>query len=65
MVASTGVDFEIVVVDDHSPDDGRAVVQRFMDDHPECRCCCSAGTSTGPAAARNLAVAAARAERSW
>ena len=34
LAASTEVDIEIIVVDDHSTDDGRAVVRRFMDDHP-------------------------------
>ncbi|HET9546506.1 MAG TPA: glycosyltransferase family A protein [Desertimonas sp.] len=35
IVASTGISSEIIVVDDHSTDDGRAVVQRFMDEHQD------------------------------
>jgi hypothetical protein len=35
IVASTDIDFEIVVVDDHSTDDGRDVVLRFMDAHED------------------------------
>jgi hypothetical protein len=33
LAASTDVSIEIVVVDDHSTDDGREVVQAWMDDH--------------------------------
>jgi hypothetical protein len=33
VVASTDMDFEIVIVDDHSKDAGRDVVRRFMDAH--------------------------------
>jgi hypothetical protein len=64
LVASTGVDFEIVVVDDHSRDDGRAVVQHFMDDHPDVPMLLIASdVNRGLPASRNLALAAARAER--
>lgn len=35
LAASTDVDIEIIVVDDHSTDDSRAVVQTFMDRHAE------------------------------
>ncbi|HEX6657525.1 MAG TPA: glycosyltransferase, partial [Ilumatobacter sp.] len=64
LVASRGVDFEIVVVDDHSRDHGRAVVQRFMDDHPDVPMLLIASdVNRGLPASRNLAVAAARAER--
>ena len=35
IAASTDVDVEIVVVDDHSTDDGRDVVRQFMDAHPD------------------------------
>ena len=34
VAASTCVDFEIIVVDDHSTDRGRDVVRQFMDAHP-------------------------------
>ena len=64
LVASRGVDFEIVVVDDHSRDDGRAVVRRFIDDHPDVPMLLIASdVNRGLPASRNLAVAAARAER--
>jgi hypothetical protein len=33
LAASTDVSFEVVVVDDHSTDDGRDVVRAWMDDH--------------------------------
>ena len=35
VVASTDISIEIIVVDDHSTDDGRDVVQRFMDAHQD------------------------------
>jgi len=35
LVASTGVDIEIIVVDDHSTDDSRDVVLSFMAQHPD------------------------------
>jgi len=64
IVASTDVDLEIVVVDDHSADDGRAAVERWMDHHP--------GTPTlllgsdvnrGLPASRNLGFEHARAPK--
>jgi len=64
LVASTGVDFEVVVVDDHSRDAGRAFVRRFMDDHPHVPMLLLASdVNRGLPASRNLAVAAARAGR--
>ena len=64
IVASTGVDLEIVVVDDHSRDDGPAVVRRFMDEHPDVPMLLLASdVNRGLPASRNLAVAAARADR--
>jgi hypothetical protein len=64
VVASTGVDFEIVVVDDHSRDDGRSVVRRFMADHAEVPVLLLASdVNRGLPASRNLAVAAARGQR--
>jgi hypothetical protein len=35
LVASTGVSIEIIVVDDHSTDGGRSVVQAFIERHPD------------------------------
>jgi glycosyltransferase involved in cell wall biosynthesis len=35
IVASTGVDIEIVIVDDHSNDHGRQVVSDFIEAHPD------------------------------
>ena len=64
LVASTGVDLEIVVVDDHSRDEGPSVVRRFMDEHPDSRMLLLASdVNRGLPASRNLAVAAARADR--
>ncbi len=37
IVASTDIELEIVIVDDHSTDDGRDVVRAFIADHPEIR----------------------------
>ncbi len=64
LVASEGVDLEIVIVDDHSRDAGRAVVGRFMDDHLDVPILLLASdVNRGLPASRNLAVSAARAER--
>jgi glycosyltransferase involved in cell wall biosynthesis len=64
LVASRGVHFEIVVVDDHSRDGGRAIVRRFMADHADLPMLLLASDANrGLPASRNLAVAAARAER--
>jgi glycosyltransferase involved in cell wall biosynthesis len=64
LVASNGVDLEIVVVDDHSRDEGPAVVRRFMDEHPDARMLLLASdVNRGLPASRNLGVAAARADR--
>ena len=35
IAASEGVDYELIVVEDHATDDSRAVVQQFIDDHPD------------------------------
>ncbi len=64
IVSSTDVDLEIVIVDDHSADDGRAAVERWMGHHP--------GTPTlllgsdvnrGLPASRNLGFEHARAPK--
>jgi hypothetical protein len=62
-IASTGVELEIVVVDDHSRDDGRAVVARFMADHPDVpMLLLGSDVNRGLAASRNLAVSESRAD---
>ena len=64
IVASTDIEYEIVVIDDHSRDDGRAVVQRFMDQHPEVpMLLLGSEINRGLAGSRNVAVEAARADR--
>jgi hypothetical protein len=64
IVASQGVDFEIVVVDDHSRDDGRAVVQRFMEAHPDVpMLLLGSDINRGLPTSRNLAFANARAAK--
>lgn len=64
IVASDGIDLEIVVIDDHSTDDGRAVVADFMEAHPDVPMLLLASdVNRGLPASRNLAMAAARAER--
>ena len=63
LVASQGIDMEIVVVDDHSTDDGRSVVTEFMERHPDvAMTLLSKQTNEGLAAARNDAFRAARGE---
>ncbi len=64
VVASTDIDFEIVVVDDHSTDGGRDVVLRFMDDHGDVPMLLLARESNGGLPhARNQGVARARAAK--
>jgi GT2 family glycosyltransferase len=63
IVASTDTAFEIVVIDDHSRDDGRAVVRAFMDAHPDVPIrLLGSEVNRGLPASRNRAVAAARAD---
>jgi hypothetical protein len=63
IVASTDVDLEIVVVDDHSRDEGRAVVARFMADNPGIpMVLLGSDVNRGLAASRNLAVQESRAD---
>jgi glycosyltransferase involved in cell wall biosynthesis len=48
------VTFEVIVVEDHATDDSRAVVQKFIDDHPTVPMTLLAkGANQGLAAARN------------
>jgi glycosyltransferase involved in cell wall biosynthesis len=64
IVASRDVALEVVVVDDHSTDDGRAVVQRFLDAHPDvAMLLLGCDANRGLAGARNLGVARSRADR--
>jgi glycosyltransferase involved in cell wall biosynthesis len=63
IVESTAVEFEIVVVDDHSRDDGRAIVSDFMQRHDHVpMVLLGSEINRGLPASRNLAVAAARAD---
>lgn len=64
LVASRDVSFEIVVIDDHSSDDGRAVVQRFMADHADVPILLLGREDNhGLAAARNLGIESTRADK--
>lgn len=59
MVAQTFRDWEIVVVDDGSPDDTAEVAQRLMGAHPDRRIRLVRQENQGPAPALNTGVAAA------
>ena len=62
IVASEDIDFEVIVVDDHATDDSRAVVRRFLDEHPDVPMVLLAkDANEGLSEARNTAFAAARA----
>jgi Glycosyl transferase family 2/Glycosyl transferases group 1 len=62
IVASDDVQFELIVVEDHATDDSRAVVQRFIDDHPSVPMTLIAkDANEGLAAARNAGFERARA----
>jgi hypothetical protein len=62
IVASTDVNLELVVVDDHSGDGSREAVERFMAAHPELPMRLLASEiNRGLSPSRNLAVAEARA----
>lgn len=63
IVASRDVDLEIVIVDDHSNDDGREVVQQYMSDHAEVPILLLGREDNhGLVAARNLGVERCRSE---
>lgn len=64
IAAGTGVDLEVIVVDDHSSDDGRSVVATFIDEHPDLpMLLLGSDINRGLPAARNLGFAHARADR--
>ena len=64
IVASSEVDFEIIVIDDHSTDAGRSVVRAFLDDHPSVPMLLLASDlNRGLPRSRNLAIEATRAEK--
>jgi GT2 family glycosyltransferase len=64
IAGSVGVDFEIVVVDDHSRDDGVAVVASFIDRRPDVPLLLVASAANrGLPAARNLGFDQCRADR--
>jgi hypothetical protein len=64
IVASEGVPFEVIVVEDHATDTSRAVVTRYLDEHPQVPMLLLAkDANEGLAAARNTGFAAARADR--
>ena len=62
VAASEEIDFELIVVEDHATDDSRAVVQKFIDDHPTVSMTLIAkDANAGLAAARNTGFEHARA----
>lgn len=64
IVASRDVDLEIVVIDDHSTDDGRSVVADYIGQHPDVPMLLLASdVNRGLPAGRNLAIGAARADK--
>lgn len=64
LAASTAVDLEIVVVDDHSTDDSRAVVRTFMARRPEVAVLLvGRQTNGGLPRARNQGIERARADK--
>ena len=64
IAASAGITFEVVIVDDHSTDDGRSVVSAFIDEHPDVPVLLlGSDINRGLPAARNLGFEHARADR--
>jgi hypothetical protein len=62
VAASEGISYEMIVVEDHATDDSRAVVQRFIGDHPNVPMTLVAkDANEGLAAARNTGFELARA----
>jgi glycosyltransferase involved in cell wall biosynthesis len=63
LAASTDVDIEIVIVDDHATDDSRDVVRSWIHDHPTVAAMClGKDANQGLASARNLCFTEARAD---
>ena len=63
IVASRDVRFEMIVVEDHATDDSRAVVRKFIDEHPDVPIALVAkDANEGLAAARNTGFDEARAD---
>jgi len=63
LAASVGIDHEIIVVDDHSSDHGRSVVEQFMAAHPDLAVTLIAkDVNAGLATARNDGFEIARGE---
>ena len=64
IVASQDVDPEIVVIDDHSADDGRAVVAEFITAHPDVpMLLLGSDVNRGLPASRNIVIGEARADK--
>lgn len=64
IASSVDIDFEIIVVDDHSGDDGRTVVEGWIVDHPEVAALLlGSDINRGLPAGRNLGFAHARASK--
>ena len=62
-LASEGVSVEVVVVDDHSPDGARAVIERWLDANDDAPVRAAfRGSNAGLGAARNLGFELARAD---
>ena len=63
IVASSDVDLDIVIVDDHSTDDGVAVVRRWMSEHPDTAVLLLAcAANRGLPSARNLGISRVEAD---
>ncbi|MCU1395093.1 MAG: hypothetical protein JWM34_3521 [Ilumatobacteraceae bacterium] len=63
IIASRGVDLEIVIVEDHATDGSRRVVTEYLTDHPDVPMLLLAkDANEGLAAARNTGIASCRAE---
>ncbi|MFM2073628.1 MAG: hypothetical protein RLZZ623_3892 [Actinomycetota bacterium] len=62
ILASEGIEFELIVVDDHATDHSRAVVRAYIDMHPEAPIVLlGKDANEGLAAARNIGFGEARA----